>query len=280
MFESVNYNHFWTFAAPHDFDPKDVRNLTTPALQECFETNAWDSIGRGTRYPDEILNWDQQIAQTESSEIERVSTEECHKRIYKSNSQSGYKGFIVLTSNRSMSDTGTKAILRIDGWAVHERVEVVPFVILDPKNTQSHRCSSSNPFYNHDYDRENVDVTECLALKEKDNCQLFYSPIIAAIIIVVTFVKAIAIFCAARIRKGLPIPLLTSGDAIASFLEDPDETTKGMCWVSLYNIKKNWIAWPEEQGPQRNTANYQHLAKPQQWRKASGAVHWLITVGM
>lgn len=36
VFESLNYNQYWAFAAPHDFTPENVRNLTTPALDNCF----------------------------------------------------------------------------------------------------------------------------------------------------------------------------------------------------------------------------------------------------
>jgi hypothetical protein len=35
-------------------------------------------------------------------------------------------------------------------------------------------------------------------------------------------------------------PLVTLGDAIASFLEDPDLTTKDMCLLSKEEIEKAW----------------------------------------
>lgn len=234
MFKSLSYNNYWSFVAPHDFTLEDVRNLTTPALQDCFGIAAERKTGASSFLDERRFDWDQQILQIEGSKSERISAEKCHKKT-ETNSQSGYKGIIFLTSNRSMSDGGAESVLRIEGVVVPGQVWATPFVNSDPKNIQDHECiPHDNSFALND----TIHVTECLAFEGKSNCHLFYSPVIAAIVIVATFVKVIAIFLAARIHKSRSSPLLTTGDAIVSFLEDPDETTKGMCWASLDSIKR------------------------------------------
>lgn len=282
MFKSLSYNPHWTFAAPHDFTPEDVRNLTTPALQDCF--------GIGTAYVEyptqkssRIYDWNQQILQIEGSKSEKISAEKCFEIIGSTWSKAGYEGIIILTSNRSMSDGGNESVLGFGGSSLTPgEVFAGPFVNSDPETIQDHQCMFPDTFLYREYQENNtMHITECLGFEGNSNCRLYYNPIIAVIVIVATFVKVIAIFLAAQIHKFRSTPLLTSGDAIASFLEDPDETTKGMCWASLNNIKKkNWIACPKGQEPQQHSVRYQRLTRPQQWRKASNPIHWFVTVLM
>ncbi|KAJ5400939.1 hypothetical protein N7465_011428 [Penicillium sp. CMV-2018d] len=277
VFKSLNYNPHWSFAAPHDFTPEDVRNLTTPALQDCFRATYIE-------YPPlesyEKFDWNQQILQIEGSKSKKISAEECFEKIDPPKSKFAYEGIILLTSNRSMSDGGNESVLGFGSWSSPGEAWAGPFVNSDPKTTQDHECISPDTLLYRAYQENKImHVTECLAFEGKQICQLFYNPIIAVIVIVATFVKVIAIFLAAHIHKSRSTPLLTSGDAIASFLEDPDETTKGMCWASLNNFKKkNWITCPKGQEPQRHTVRYQRLTRPQQWRKAAFPIHWFVTV--
>ncbi|KAJ6050166.1 uncharacterized protein N7446_005593 [Penicillium canescens] len=279
VFESLTYNHYWSFAAPYDFTPEDVRNLTTPALHDCFGIGAGDLAGTSLD-SDKRFDWNQQILQIEGSKTERISAEKCYGKTSITNGLSGYRGIILLTSNRSMSDGGTESVLGIENWSHPGEVWAAPFVNSDPRNIQDHECTTYDAFLHLEYyKKDTMHVTECLAFEGKSNCQLFYNPIIAVIIIVATFVKVIAIFLAAQLHKSRSTPLLTSGDAIASFLEDPDETTKGMCWASLNSTKqRNWITCPKGQEPQRRAVRYQRLTRPQQWRRASSPIHWFVTV--
>jgi hypothetical protein len=282
VFESLNYNYYWSFAAPHDFTLEEVRNLTTPALQDCFGIFAGFDAGSLIDWPGKKdYDWNRQILQIEGSKSERISAEKCYAKTYTANGQYDYKGIVLLTSNRSMSDGRSESVLAIESWVGPGEIWAAPFVNSDPKSIRDHECTPWDDGYNVFQRNGTMHVTECLAFEGKSNCQLFYSPIIAVVVIVATFVKVIAIFLAARIHKSRSTPLLTSGDAIASFLEDPDETTKGMCWASLNSIKKkNWLICPKGQEPQRHAVRYQLLTRPQQWRSASSPIHWFVTVLM
>ncbi|KAJ5208178.1 hypothetical protein N7449_002557 [Penicillium cf. viridicatum] len=84
-------------------------------------------------------------------------------------------------------------------------------------------------------------VDGCLVIKPEDRCQLLYSPPICIIIALATFLKVVAMFLAARIGRHRSPPLLTVGDAVASFMERPDRTTEGMCWLSNADVRRG--AW-------------------------------------
>jgi hypothetical protein len=61
------------------------------------------------------------------------------------------------------------------------------------------------------------------------------------IVIIVTFIKAVAMFLPLRFI-GPEHPLLTTGDVIGSILES---TTQSMCWVSLSGIQRGkWMPFP------------------------------------
>ena len=111
------------------------------------------------------------------------------------------------------------------------------------------------------------------------NCQLFFNPAIGLTITLSTLAKVAIMFKASRLCRTQSVPLLTTGDAIASFLERTDETTNGMCWASSEHIKKgNWMLFPTIPGDRESSIIYQHILPPKQWRKASGPLLWLVTM--
>ncbi|RFU23853.1 hypothetical protein B7463_g12483, partial [Scytalidium lignicola] len=71
----------------------------------------------------------------------------------------------------------------------------------------------------------------CLSQTLEENCQLLYNPPICITIILSAAIKAMIVFLAARLLDKKDTPLLTVGDAVASFLTRPDLTTAQMCWM-------------------------------------------------
>ncbi|KAL4914499.1 hypothetical protein BDW62DRAFT_213385 [Aspergillus aurantiobrunneus] len=70
-------------------------------------------------------------------------------------------------------------------------------------------------------------VASCLSLKLPEHCKLQYSLPLTLIVIATNVVKA-AIMLYMSVRNPEP-PMLTTGDAVASFLRQPDRTTLGRC---------------------------------------------------
>jgi hypothetical protein len=77
-------------------------------------------------------------------------------------------------------------------------------------------------------------VLYCLAEQFDEHCKIKLSPEIAWPIIVFNLVKACLLLYTFFLVTD--IPLLTMGDAVASFLEHPDEMTRGLCWMSKKHV--------------------------------------------
>jgi hypothetical protein len=81
-------------------------------------------------------------------------------------------------------------------------------------------------------------VTSCYSKTAVGHCKLKFNIPIIVIVIVCNASKAICMLLTVWNTKEYP--LVTLGDAIASFLEDPDPTTTNMCLVSKENVEKAW----------------------------------------
>ncbi|KAL3448253.1 hypothetical protein BJX65DRAFT_275360 [Aspergillus insuetus] len=88
-------------------------------------------------------------------------------------------------------------------------------------------------------------VDYCLADIEGEKCTLEFSLPLAIAVIGANFVKAVLIVLATILLRG--VPLLTVGDAIASFLRSPDKLTEGNCLLSRESVAlkstQKKVAW-------------------------------------
>ncbi|OQE46496.1 hypothetical protein PENCOP_c001G06293 [Penicillium coprophilum] len=133
-------------------------------------------------------------------------------------------------------------------------------------------------------------IDGCLVIKSEERCQLLYSPPICIIIALATFLKVVAIFLAARIGRYRSPPLLTVGDAVASFMEKPDSTTEGMCWLSNADVRRGaWKVYqksddpaeePLERAGQRVPMEYRRLSQRKHWLQAPSPIRWVTTLAI
>lgn len=80
----------------------------------------------------------------------------------------------------------------------------------------------------------NYHIEYCLTEKTPQHCKLQHSLPLAIIIIGCNFIKAaIMLFVALRMTD---VPLLTTGDAIASFLQNSDDSSRGKCLLSKEEV--------------------------------------------
>lgn len=91
-------------------------------------------------------------------------------------------------------------------------------------------------------------VAYCLSQPAGDVCKLYFSPAIAGAVISMNAIKAICIGLVLYTLKDTP--LLTLGDAVASFLDFPDDTTSNMGVVSRGDLRSSngystWISGPK-----------------------------------
>lgn len=89
-------------------------------------------------------------------------------------------------------------------------------------------------------------IQYCLRERKDSKCRVLWSIPIASLVIGLNLIKAISIFyLALRIKEQ---PLMTMGDAVLSFLKQPDPWTRNMCLASSKDIesaKNNFIAGPK-----------------------------------
>ncbi|KAF2118006.1 hypothetical protein BDV96DRAFT_489526 [Lophiotrema nucula] len=75
---------------------------------------------------------------------------------------------------------------------------------------------------------DNQTTDRCMSERTGEKCKIYFNVNVAAVIIAMNVVR-VAIFTFVAMSMKKDIPLMNIGDAIASFLGEPDETTKGMC---------------------------------------------------
>lgn len=133
-------------------------------------------------------------------------------------------------------------------------------------------------------------IDGCLAIEADEQCQLLYSPPICIVIMLTGLVKVLAMILAARIGRSRSPPLLTVGDAVASFMTKPDGTTEGMCWMSSANVRGGmWKKLPHgrqpradeaESIPEEKTITFQRLSPRKFWIHAASVRRWVTTIVM
>ena len=103
----------------------------------------------------------------------------------------------------------------------------------------SQKCNLKTDMVRSNINNWNVagwDIDYCISEPIIGNCTLGFSRPIGITVLICNFVKCMLMLAVALIVKDRP--LVTTGDAVDSFLVNPDETTKGMCLLS----KKAMIA--------------------------------------
>ncbi|KAH7551297.1 hypothetical protein BM1_09613 [Bipolaris maydis] len=84
-------------------------------------------------------------------------------------------------------------------------------------------------------DTKKYPVSFCLSETAPSRCKVRFNSTILVIVTVVNFLKAILMFYI--VFKPFDQPLLTMGDAVASFLDDPDPSTRDMCLLSIRDTR-------------------------------------------
>ncbi|KAI9924291.1 hypothetical protein MW887_007241 [Aspergillus wentii] len=114
------------------------------------------------------------------------------------------------------------------------------------------------------------DPHECLVIKTPERCELLYNPPICIAVIITAAVKVTAMFLAARLDRHRPQPLLTVGDAVASFLAKPDDTTVGRCWMDNSNVRGGWKS--------RTRTRTRRLPGRERWVRAVSPTRGIVTL--
>lgn len=127
----------------------------------------------------------------------------------------------------------------------------------------------------------NVKYDHCLAKRANPKCKLQFSIQILAVVVFCNAAKsALMIF---TLWRHLDETLLTFGDAIASWLNQPDESTKGRCLADRSNLK--WTL-PDRSldlkdflyARNNHEATALHTRSLQRWRAAVSNIRWRTAI--
>lgn len=89
---------------------------------------------------------------------------------------------------------------------------------------------------------DDAHVHYCLSEKTSEHCKLQVSLGMSLICLLILYLKVFTMFAVAiHVDES---PLMTTGDAIESFMKDPDPYTQGMCMASKKMIDANKKRWP------------------------------------
>ncbi|KAI1070328.1 hypothetical protein LB507_010271 [Fusarium sp. FIESC RH6] len=113
-----------------------------------------------------------------------------------------------------------------------------------------------------------MQVDHCWSERHEAPCRLSVANSLLLIVCIMCGLKCALCFLVLKLRVwGNENPLMTPGDAIASFISRPDEETRGMCTLSLGDLKK--LPAKTQLGLGDSTQAYKWLQGPRQWYSPS-----------
>ncbi|KAK4561390.1 hypothetical protein LTR86_004707 [Recurvomyces mirabilis] len=112
-------------------------------------------------------------------------------------------------------------------------------------------------------------------------CRLKFSVNILIVVIVMNACKCLVMLL--TLWRGKEVPLVTVGDALASFLQEPDSLTEGRCLMAKTDVTQGPLRWssPTSEGHQllKPVAAYWQPVR-YRWFAAVGIWRWAFTLGL
>ncbi|KAF9885044.1 hypothetical protein FE257_000775 [Aspergillus nanangensis] len=205
------------------------------------------------------------VEKSVNNTLTRLSPEECVSA-YATNFQTKYGSLVLITDGLNTTEYD---VLQLYNQSVVRNGGNDPYrwICEDWKPLVS--CSLSVPDIKTHSDNWIVSggykIESCLAEPLPEKCMLECSFPLAMIIIATNLAKAI-IICFTAFYLG-DSPLLTTGDAVASFIKEPDETTKGVCLLSKNDIPFDGIP-------------LEYNDRPKRWASAASKGRWAVCVSL
>jgi hypothetical protein len=251
------------------------------------------------------MRWPAFIDEVANGNYDRISVSECSAKV--KTTATGVRGIVALASNLTVSLGGDSAIrmTEIENLDIRRSMDYFHdnglaanlFANQTVYRGSNATCLLSADVQSNFYDRGSgveminkygttvMPIEECLVIRAEEHCQLLYSPPICMIIMLAAFVKIAAMFLAAHIGRSRSPPLLTIGDAVASFMEKPDPMTKGFCWMTGAEVRRGEWALATKAGfdavlqnKHNDSTTYRRLKKRSIWGRASSWRRWIPTL--
>ena len=185
-----------------------------------------------------------------SGQLERPDNRDCID-LYSENYISD-RGDLLLVSRNVKDRNSSEPSVYFDGDIDHMAIQIIDNCVKDMYGWICPDADCNNPcqlqigsLLDHPDNWRprdgggDVEVLYCLSQRTPEHCKLQFSVEIIILVIVMNFVKLVLMVLAiTRLRQN---PLITIGEAIASFLRTPDSTTRNMCLLSKATVD-DWSA--------------------------------------
>ncbi|KAK5697818.1 hypothetical protein LTR17_023785 [Elasticomyces elasticus] len=133
-----------------------------------------------------------------------------------------------------------------------------------------------------DWSMNHAKIDYCLAQISPSHCKLQFSLHILVTVIVMNACKSVCMFLTLYQQKDET--LVTIGDALSSFLDRPDERTKGRCLMAKVDMSKGPLRWRAsgvENTPNTNPLPVTYYAPIRRhWFAGATVLRWCITMGL
>ncbi|KAL9611692.1 MAG: hypothetical protein Q9167_003687 [Letrouitia subvulpina] len=131
-------------------------------------------------------------------------------------------------------------------------------------NTSPYYPAESTSYSNYFEQYGEIQVDHCLSQPVEEKCKLQFSLSIMIVVIICNFIKFVCMSVMQH-QHRLP-PLVTLGDALTSFLDDPDPTTQDSCLASKDHFRKH--KWGKDDIKWHPKRSY--------WFTAASPTRWLV----
>ncbi|PYI02319.1 hypothetical protein BO78DRAFT_422680 [Aspergillus sclerotiicarbonarius CBS 121057] len=307
VFQASATNEYAIILAPSDVGPENIYNLTTSGLKSCFEGSVevnWD------KFASDISNQSfKTLSRDESVEFTKQATSSgvgilVGLSVSLNISQGGDRSILHVQTNAETTEVQPIVSFQSDGLSSYRFSDQiwafdVPFgdsvIAYDPSNFTLQSClentvasgnsticqdvedvvlwlNRTEPETIHEVNQYiNANLTSNISAHHSGETCLLYSPALSFVVIIAALIKVFVMFQAARLGRYQPEPLITIGDAVASFIAEPDLTTVGHCTLSISNIRqRRWPTPNTASGQPRKTSTPPQAMVPRSQPNTSG----------
>ncbi|KAF2175728.1 hypothetical protein K469DRAFT_743214 [Zopfia rhizophila CBS 207.26] len=233
VFSSIASNDYWAFSVSESFvnNPECLNCGIVNTTTGLEETIRFLHQGARTGIIDRLENSDciNQYAQMIQSKRRNVLLVSKDSNMPSANNHTSFRGSNVYSYAYFQADEATDTIYALDiyRWMCKDYDREKKCGNEIPKIKKNPQAWTVNTY----------PVEYCLSERAPPVCKLQFSATIAILITILNSVKAVIMFYTAFGVKESP--LMTMGDAVASFMENGDPATRNMCLLTIEDAKKH-----------------------------------------
>jgi hypothetical protein len=270
-FSNTNFRPAADNASPDLFNPKSYANNICNGAVCTYDIR---NVSRVTELLQDVRSV------TRNAKFLRMEAQECMQN-YSSGFLRDYSDVVVVSTDtganspllwtrypqRSISNGTRKTNRDPFHWVCND--------VIDPEDSKADRCSLEMAMERFDSGRSwtvsGHPVSHCFARTTFGTCNLQFNAFLMIGVVVFGVIKVLMMAYLAFNRPAGRF-LRTIGDAIASFLEEEDPTTKNMCLVTSKQIRKHGFQTPYE--PQIYTG------VRSRWLSSANTTEFFTTIGI